>query len=786
MVLWFQLSSTAAESELPVCPSGGIQRLQLLVSLPFPNPHPHFNPSWNDGNKIMPALYLAKDQINNRTDLLPCHELELISVDGGCDISATTAVSTAVGLFNQDKSQIVGMIGPGCSASSLQTGRLINQPEIEIVHIHGGASRFLSNRIKFNNSLGILGSTRAFVELAVDLVKRNGWHNVAILFESGRVYYTSTKDDFVQELNGDQQHKVKILFESPVYSTFYPLDGVRNSLSRVVFLFTALYHTRRILCLVYHNGLFYPAYQWIIFNHRLHEIANIYSSENITFTYNRKMYTCSPATLVNFTLEGTFLINHKLSLNISNSNKPKFADTTFSEFLSLYEERAESYNVSVSIWAYYFYDAVWAWARVLHKMTVDCSAIFDEFEYGNKSIANLILEQFYASDFEFEGMSGFISFNSSNGFFARPANLYQIIGGKEIHIAYWNGTNSKITQGVSPEVISDIIRVSTSVSHGLIAIFAFLLFVWFLVLVTLHVLTILYRDTKSVKASSPKLNHFAFIGTYFLVFGLLLFLFIQVREHPSYVSGPVCHAAWVWMLPISFTLTIGTVTARTWRLYRIFNHYLDPGRFISNTALTMALFMLTSLDVIIAVIWSATDPRMLRITTSTIDNGPAKELVIIRTCRSKHDSVWLKLVLSYKASLLLVMVVLTFLTRNIPNKTFANASLRVFSYTFSTVFTLGFTLYFFFLYFASTRVRLDANVNNSVLYVTANIIILLYVCCVLGPPLVPIADGKPYTKALSQLLSKVRRSRQRKISRESVDGSEAEVRVRKTSADALL
>ena len=768
-----------------MCPTGIPQTFKLLVSLPFPQSAQLFNPSWNEGERILPAMYLAEDQINSRTDLLPCHQLELMVVDGGCDIASTTAVGTATGLLDKDKGPVIGMVGPGCSASTLQTGYIINQQDIDLVHIHGGASKFLANRSKFNNSLGILGSTQSFSELAAWLVKGNEWHHIAILFESGRAYYTTIKDDFVRALNNDE-YNVTVLFESTVYSTFYPLDGVRDSLSRIVVLSTALYHTQRVLCLAYHNKMFFPAYQWIIISHRLHEIE---TTSNISLTYRGRTYTCSPAMLVNNTLEAAFFVYHQLSLKDSDSDKPKFANTSFNDFLDHYKERADERNVSTSVWAYYFYDAVWAWARVLHQLTTNYSGIFNDFRYGNKSFTNLILESFYANDFRFEGMSGSISFNSSNGFFDRPVNLYQIIKGKEIHTAHHNGSSilNLQTEGMSRVVISDIVQADTSLNSILIAFFALLLFMWFFVLVTLHVLTVVYRNSKSVKASSPKLNHFAFIGTYLSVFGLLLFLFLQVEEHLSFAYGPICHAAWVWILPIGLTLSIGTVILRTWRLYRIFLHYLNPGKFISNTALVMILAILISVDIIFALIWTAVDPRRLDETKDTIQNGSAAELVIIRVCRSQNDRLWLILLLTYKALLLLVMIVLTVLTRQIPNKTFTTATLQVFSYTFSVVFGTGFALYYFFLYFASTRFRLDANVNNTVLYVIANILLCLLVSFVFVPPLVPVAREKSCTIKLLQQLSKLRRKRQRKLSHESADdcGSE-EVRIRKTSADALL
>ena len=710
--------------------------LNLLTMLPFPNPIPQFDPSWNEGNKVLPALYLARDQINNRTDLLPCHKLELVVVDGGCDIAATTAISSTIGLINETK--VVGLVGPGCSSSALQTAKLLNRSAINLIQIHGGGSPLLANRTKYPNSLGLLGSTQSFVDLSLALMKKTGWRNIAILFESNRVYYRSTKEAYVASLNSD----VSVLFTSPVYTTFYPLDGVRSSLARIVFVFTSPSHSLRIMCLAYHMGLIYPAYQWVIISRRLSDFVaeNASLSDSITFTYSRRVYTCSLQSLLNIALEGTFLLSYQIeTLDFNNS---KFANTSFEEFLELYKERADSYNVTTTYWSYYFYDSVWAWARVLHQMTVNNSEIFNNFHYGNKTLVNAMLNEFYTRDFEFDGMSGFVSFNSDNGLYDRPSNLYQVVGGEERLVAYNNGTT--IVKLHPLEVIPDLVRTASSQVHAaLIAVFATIQFVEFFAIALLHVLTVANRKEKSVRASSPTLSHFAFIGTYILLFALLLNDLIEIKFHSDEVSGAVCQAIWGWLFPIGFTLTIGTVTVRTWRLYRIFTHYLNPGKFISNPALVTIIVILLSIDIIVAVVWTSIDPLRLIVIETNVRVGSANELVLDRSCQSQLGfgfqgyAIWFVIIMSIRIILLVVMVVLSLLTRRIPNKSFATSSLRIFAYIFSGVLLLGFMLYYLFIY-----LNLNDNIQHLVLHLMLNTLIILYTACVFIPPLMPVIHGK--------------------------------------------
>ena len=730
-------TSDDAPAQLPECPTQQ-RTLQLLIMLPHPNPIPLFNPSWTQGPEILPSLYLAEDQINNRSDILPCHRLKLMSVDGGCDIAATTAISIAAGLFDERATtRVVGIVGPGCSASTLQTAHALNQPDVEMVQLHDAGTPILEDRDKYTNSLGILGSTQSFVDLSVELMQTSRWQNVAILFESNRVFFRTSKEEFIASLSLNTN--VSVLFISPVYITFYPLDGVRRSLARVVFLFTSPHHTMRIMCLAYHMGMVYPAYQWIIISHRLDDFVSEGASlsDKITFIYSQQTYTCSLEEILSVALNRSFLMNYQLT-SVSSS-KEKLANITYEEFLQLYEERANACNLTATYWAYNLYDAVWAWARVLDRIIDKNGDVFNNFDqYGNKTLANFIMSEFYAPDFEFEGVSGVISFNSSTGFFDRPSDLYQIINSTENHVAYNDGPNIVKLQPL--ETITDLVRTVGLADMRLIAVFATIQFIEFFVIIALHVLTVVYRNEPSVRASSTKLSHFAFAGTYVLLFGLMLFVFTEVREHPPEVVGAYCQTIWAWAYPIGFTLTIGTVTVRTWRLYRIFTHYLDPGKLISNPALISMILILLSIDIIVAVVWSAADPLTLISVQYLVREGTATVLVINRSCRSRYGLegfVWWLLVLAIKFTLLLVMVTLSLLTRRIPNKKFTTSYLRIFAYVFSPVFTVGLALYYFFLI-----LTYNPNIDYSILCTVLNVLIVIYIVCIFVPPLAPIFQNR--------------------------------------------
>ena len=81
-------------------------------------------------------LALLVEQINEDLDLLFCHKLELIFKKGGCDDGFQENLTS--GLFPQDKSKVVGILGTGCSVSTIEAVKLASRPEIQLVVVHNG------------------------------------------------------------------------------------------------------------------------------------------------------------------------------------------------------------------------------------------------------------------------------------------------------------------------------------------------------------------------------------------------------------------------------------------------------------------------------------------------------------------------------------------------------------------------------------------------------------------------------------------------------------------------
>jgi gamma-aminobutyric acid type B receptor len=691
-------------------------------------------------------LDLAAEQINNRTDLLPRHRVELFHEEAGCVDEREILAGLTRGLFPSDGRSAVGIIGPICSLDSILVSSITNRPELSLITLHSAGSpfvtplqesstlRFNGMELKFDYSLDILGSTQQLVDLSLALLKESGWHNISVLYENERPFYRSIARSFISSAV-DELH-VNINYVSTVDSNFYPLSEVWNNRARIVFVFTSVESSRRIICLAYHLKLVYPDYQFVLTNPTFDDFVG---QDDIIVIFDHKEYRCSAELLVNESLDRAFLISHQLD-TLSTINEVTFANTTFKRFLELYEQRIEEYNsehepdVDVSISPAYpvlangLYDALWAWAIVLDQLTSDNEGLV--FEYGNQTLANLILDKFYSLDFQ--GISGNIRFDSNGGYVTRQANLYQILDDEVKLVAYSNGTHT-VVQLADIHTIPDVVGFLTLPHRGIVGFFFTIQSIGLVVVVILHFATLIRRNTKIVKASSPKLVQPAYFGTYAFILTMMLYVsFFSSKVHSPTVGMFICQTVWAWLMPLSFTLTMGIVTLRTWRVYRIFFHFINPGKFISNPALFCILLIMVSIDLLIGTIWTALDTMQFYIVEYTTEGTPANEILLDQTCFSRYNAVWLGVVFLYRIILLLIMVTLALLTRNIPNQTFATTSLRVFSYIFSMVMILGFSLYFFFLYTSP-----HSSAGPILLCATMNIMLVLYIACILAPPVMP-------------------------------------------------
>ena len=698
--------------------AGEKHAISLLSLLPYHNPEPSLNPSWNDGQNIQPAMELARDQINNSSALLQNYTLCLLFAEGGCNQVGRTTVSFVMHAGIGRDENLMGIIGPGCSASTLGLAPLTNRSELGLVMVHASGSSTLEEKHnEYKYLLGTLGSTRNFVRGFLYLLEEAQWKRIAILFDELRPYHLDTKKELVSQI----PPKVNIVFSSPVSFTHLPLDVIKHSLIRIIYVLCPTELSQQILCLSHHKNMTYDNYQWVYMSQVLEQLA-----EPVEFVYEGVMYKCSKEEM-EIALEQMLLMTYNLKPSVKEKEAP-ISNISYHEYLKYYKKYREQYEIEsgmssvYTFWSTFLYDTVWAWAIVLNNLTKSNSLELNNTEYGRLSQSEMIVEQFYATTFQ--GMSGRINFNRRTGFTDRQMNISQVANRSERTTVVVGVTEEKkLPLHLIPDSFPTV-QENIAVSF----VFIFIILCQLVVDVCLHIFTGFNARKPSVKASSIKMLHISYIGTYVLVLGAIVYSLKSIQLLSPEARCGLTMLLWAWFLPIGFTLAFGPVAVRTWRLYRIFIHYKNPGPFISDPMLLMGIGLLLLVDLAVGLTWTVLDPFRAEI---SIMVGTSVNVKYV--CNCEKYFLWLGLVTGHKAGILVLVTLLAVLTRAIPNPSFTTDALRVLTYITSIIFGICISLHYIFY---SSGYSLNANFI-TVLFLL-NCIICTFISCVFIPPAAPL------------------------------------------------
>ena len=709
--------------------------VHILSLLPYPDPL--FSHSWREGLAISLALDMARDQINNQTELLPDYHIELIHDDSGCEYTTKAYVSLMRNVFYSDK-KVIGIVGPGCSRSTAALAQLTSRKEVALVTVHGGGSPLLSNRTLYPYALSSLGSHDLFKVLGIKLMEKSNWKRVGVLFDES-LFYSSNAQEFIKSVDNSNLTG----FAFPVYVTFIPLESIMNKGLRINFLFTPVETTQRVLCLAMHQGMVYDAYQWIITSNFFDEVA-----KDINFNYNGRQYNCSAEDMKTTALSQAVFLDFQLS-PLNETAPSTYSKYSFREYDQSFRETIDKYkslnirfydtNISYSVWSTYFYDSLWAWSVALDSLTRNQPGLdLTKYGYGDTAFSDMVMEEFYNLDFE--GVSGSVKFLNDSGSAVRTLSVVQVSNGSAQQVACFDNVRTVLNASHKLVSIPDVFdSVVQGVSKELVVTFLIITLLQLAVVLVLHVLTIRYRSYPSVKASSFKLNIFLFVGCYALII-LLLVETVGRLWFDEFPTSFVCNLTTVWMLPIMFTVVFGTVAVRTWRLYRIFTHYLRPSQFIGDYRLMTFVLLLVLVDIVLGTVWTAVEPYRIKVSMYHYRQEIAVFHVRRSYCKSERHEVhvvFVGLVYCWKVLLMTAVVVLSILTRSITNQSFTTKTLRVFCFLFCPHILIGHGTYIILSYVD------PVSVSQFVVYIVVyTLALLLLIILIILPPLLPLIREK--------------------------------------------
>jgi len=561
---------------------GELEKKPLYIISFLPYYFVEYSYPWIRGEDVQPAMELARDQINNSSSLLPNYSLELIFVNDVCQNIAESVFGFIKKLSLLDKQQILGIIGPTCEKSASVIAAIAEKPSVGLVTLHAGDGDSMSGT---QLSLGSLFSSKSILNEMVNLIQESEWKDVQLLcYRSDSFYYN------LAILLTKQKIKININVEpfTEVPVPFIQNLSTKKKFLETIFVLAPIQIFKKILCLPETRML--QRVQWIYIG----QYGKVLT-EQFMFHYNGTSINCSRS-FYQKALDMSLVITPSVLLtNTSNIQQPM--NTSVELYLKDYAKYRGIYNhlgkhhwrkSLYSPFSGFYYDSVWAWAMVLHKLLLTHNHTYKHIKRNGTS---LIAKELTA--IQFSGMSGKFVLNWSNGS-GNKVNLIQFCQNQWINRSFKRMNNLGC-----PLFYSSSIRLPLK---PLEICFLILTAIQIILLSILQVLTIACRKKSSVKAADVILLQITYIGAYILDISSILHISRLGLVNYTLTNLSINMVIIMWLLPTGITLLVSSVTARTWRIHRIVNHPFHPGSIIISNMFILGLIVgFLVLDLILGI-----------------------------------------------------------------------------------------------------------------------------------------------------------------------------------------
>ena len=712
----------------------------LMLSYPDPLDGPSLAAAFDDGHNISPAVYLAVEQINNRTDLLTDYQVKVIRLDGGCTVTGRTAVG--LNKLGCSCEPIVGIIGPSCGASALAVGHFTSHEQFSMVTIHYGEKSILGDRSLFPFAFAMLGSNFITIQAFTDLIVRNNWTRIVLLHSEDDIDLAEVSVGIENNIKAISGYSVTYI--SPIYDKFIPLKEIRESYARVIITLASPESTLRALCLAYHEGMIFPKYQWV-FKERFD-----YDFSKTDFEYSGIHYSCTDAN-VNDSVFGSINLVWS-AVSAENNRTHTDIGLTSTEYELEYEKQrlkyVKEYNVNSTTteWARGFYDAAWSLAFALNSSLEEIDMNLTHILPGSKLLAHTIGKHM-TDNVNFQGITGRINFDNATGAnIAGEINVYQFREEKSISLlGFFTSGKLIFLNDSQPHFIkSTFNEKSVQVSIAIAIPFLIITVATIIVTIPIQVMNIVYRDHKTIKATSPNLNHIIFIGCYLTVFGNVLLIKTEAWQHTNDPSkSRLCNII-PWCLSVGTSMIIGTVCIKTWRLHRIYTSSekvirLSP-KLLRDPVLGGVVGVFAAIDILICLIWISIDPLTSQtgITVEEFTGEDLPTLCITVTCQSKWTMHWSIMIIGYKCVITGCSFTLAIFTR-IKKKEFSTINIIILSYLFAIALGLGVPMYTIV-----SLIDVGVSIRFIILCLLINTIVYICLFALFLPSIVPLVKEKVY------------------------------------------
>ena len=639
--------------------------LTVLVLVPFPGDD--FHPAFDQGYSIIPAVEIAVEQINKRTDILPIAKLKLRVRASGCDQPSKTGLESVKLLreLRADRQKPFGVIGPTCSEDSIFIANMF-QRILNIPVFYSGTTPYLSeNADDTPIAYGMISSNTVLIDALFKIADKEKWkwENIAVLYDETRESFKRTYNAFLRELMNNSQQVAG--YHRQIADSQIPLREIIERNIRIVVVFSDKKPAHQLACLAGQStvNFIFPIRQFIFIERSLEDfLGNENAEASFVDMSVCERYYCDKETVMRG-LNGSVLLNQ--ALDSEDPDMPTVSNYTVGQIKEQYKERLSEYgqamdpamNLKGTSFAYSYYDATWALAYGLHNAILN---------YSLPAVATI--HEAIQKNVSFQGVSGWIEFKDSNDphHVSNRVDIVQVNGSTVVLIG--TRRNESQTSYNPNSFISDKFTTVMSVSlHPALVALGFLTTVLsFLFTVSLQLMNTFLRQYPSVKASSPQLNHFIFIGCYLLQSAIV----ISTVRHliPEFKGVVLCNLD-VIAVVMGDCLILSTIFAKSWRTYCIFSHPFGSHRFLRDCTLSILIGIFIIVQMLLILPFLLISPFQKQV-SSVIDTSLFPPIRKLTTTCSVQSIGYMAFLLIFELFLTIATIFLATLNRNIRHTNF--------------------------------------------------------------------------------------------------------------------
>lgn len=700
----------------------------FAVFLSFPEPgNSSRQPSIADGPEIAPAVALAVDQVNARGDLLHDYCLTPVFASTGCNLEARVLLTLLGHIVHGGR--VAGIVGPSCSSSAIAVSSQTSRNSLSLINFHIASAHELEDRSRYGNAFGVVGPSSVYISTLKVLSRAAQWDHVGVYYDDSRPFFYLLHKRLLSEL---AKSGVTVAESAPLRDHHLPHPHNLATDLRIFFILSSSELIRRHACLITKGsqtrGFIFPLFQLIMVEALLQDLT-----VETSFSYHGNTYTCSKAEMEQ-ALNGSLFLHYQLTPE-DHSLQSDTMGISYDRYWQLYQQRANAWGVMATEWANPVYDAVWSLALALnHTLLDDPGFNLSTYHHGNPTITELIRSK--VTKLDFQGVSGEISYNASTGYNTRAVDIFQAHNHAPNLVGHYHPSRGLRLVPNTAVFLDDTLPERLVVTPlWLAALLTAITVTLLLSTVAAHCLTWVYRERKSVKASGVRMGHLSYLSCYVLIVGALCYTWggLSLSDAPH---NYLCHLQ-NYTLSVAFTLMLGTVAMKTWRLYRIFTHFTKPGgAMLSDWSLTVAVAILCLIQALVCAAQAIVQPGQTRRERSTRLLSEYPFVVVETRLHCDPHVGWLVYHVASNGVLLTAGTVFCLLTRHVQVKLFRLNNYSVFLYSLVLLYGLMLPVY----YLSSlTNLRLAMYAE---LCATLDLTLLLSLLCLSLVPLWPVLVPK--------------------------------------------